>query len=166
MLVRINHNRVRLVDDCVSPPRRLIQCLRNQPEVPAVSPIHMHSETVPFFERQHIIQRVYRADGCSAQRDHHGAHVAPTQFSLQRFQAHAPMIVGRDLRILQLQHGGDAPVGVVRLLRPHNPPSRRQLPGYPQRLQVSQRAAGGQVAQKLRPSEDASDLLNGFNLHL
>ena len=101
-----------------------------------------------------------------AQRHHHRAHIAFAQFVLQRIQAHAPAAVGRNRRILQLQHGGDALVGIVRLLGAHNPLAWRQLSGHPQRLQVGQCAAGGQVAQEFRPAEDSGDPPDGLNLHL
>ncbi len=141
MLVRIDHDRVGLTHRRVSPPGRLFQCLWNQPKITPVCAIHMHPEAVPLTQRQHLVQRVNSACGRCAQRDHHHAHIALAQLGLQSLHAHASTVVGRDARILQFEHGGDAFVGIVRLLRPHNPPPRRQLPSHPQRLQIGQRPA-------------------------
>ena len=41
-----------------------------------------------------------------------------------------------------------------------------ELPGDPQGLEVGHGAARGQVAQKLGPAEEASDRLDGLDLHL
>ena len=91
----------------------------------------MHAETVPLAERQHLIQRVYRANGRRSQSHHHCAHIAFAQFSFQRIHTHAPAMVRGNGRIIQLQHRGDALVSVVRLLRADNAFARRQLPGHP-----------------------------------
>ena len=75
-------------------------------------------------------------------------------------RSHPPAVVGGNRCVIELQHGGDALVGVVRLLRPHNPLPRRQLPGHPKRFEVGDRAARGQVAQieLSAPAEHRGDL--------
>ena len=59
-------------------------------------------------------------------------------------------------------------MGVVRLIGRYNSPSRRQLAGYPERLQISQRSAGSQVAEegRLLPAKHRRYVGYGFNLHL
>ena len=57
-------------------------------------------------------------------------------------------------------------MGVVRLLGADDALARRELPGDPERLQVGDCAAGGQMAQKFCPTEDGGDLPDGLNLHL
>ena len=166
VLVRINHDRIGLVDDREGLPRWGIQSLGNQPEVAAISRIHMDPEAVPLPQRQNLVQRIDCADGRGAQRHHHRAHAAFAQFVLQRLHAHASAAVSRDGRILQLQHGGDALMGVVRLLGADNALARSQLPGHPQSLQIGQRSARSQMAEKIRPAEDRGDFADSLNLHL
>ena len=151
VLVRIDDNRVGLADRCVGPPRRLIQSLGNQPEVASVGRVHVNAEAVPLAQRHDFVQRIDRSHGRRAQRRHHRAHIALAQLGFESLQAHASAPVGRNGRIIQLQHGRDALVSVVCLPGADDAPGSwralfralRQLPGYPQRLQVGQRAAGG-----------------------
>ena len=57
-------------------------------------------------------------------------------------------------------------MGVVGLLGADDALAGRELPGHPQRFKVGQGAAGGEVAQKLRPAEHAGDLGHRLDLHL
>ena len=101
----------------------------------------MHTEAVARAQRKYLVERVHRADGRRTKRDHHRAHIAFAQFGLQRFQTHASAMVGGDGRIVELQHGGDTLVSVVRLLGADDAPGWSELPGDPQSLQVGQCAA-------------------------
>ena len=165
--MRIDHDGVSLVNGSVRPPCEFVQSLWNQPKIAAIRSIYMHPEPIPLAERQQLRQRIHRADGRGAQRDHHCSYISLAQLGLQRLETHAPAAVGRYARIVQLEHSGDALMRVVRLLRSGNAPPRSQLAGYPQRLQVGDGAAGGEVAQKIaRPAKHAGDFGDGLNLHL
>ncbi len=154
----------------VGPAGRLVKRVGNEREVAAVGRVHMDSETVAFAEGEDLVERVHGADGCRAQRGHHCAHIAFAQFGFEGFEAHAAAAVGRNLSVFQLEHGGDAPVGVVGLLGAYDPLARRQLAGHPEGLEVGDCAAGGEVAQisaaRFGPAEHGGDLADCLDLHL
>ena len=170
VLVGVDDNRIGLADRLEGAPRRGIQSVGDQPEVAAVSCVHVDAKTVLFPQRQHFIERVHRADGRRAQRHNHRSHIALAQLTLERLQAYPPAAVSRNGGKVQLQHSRDAPVRIVRLLGADDPlggpRSLAQLSGHPQRLQVGQGAARCQMAQEFSPSEHPGNRADSLDLHL
>ena len=102
VLVRIDHDRIGLIHRRVGPPCRFLQRIGNQPEVPAIRRIHVHTRTVTPRQHHNLVQRIDRAHRRRAQRRHHRAHVALAQLVFERIQSHAPAPIGRDARVLEL----------------------------------------------------------------
>jgi hypothetical protein len=78
-------------------------------------------------------------------------------------------MVGRNLRERKFENGGDAVVGVMRLLggkNPHAGARSRRLAGDPQSLKIGQRSTRCKVAKVLRPAKHAGKLADRLNFHL
>ena len=88
MLMRIDHDRIRLSDRRVRPPRWLIQRILNQLEISAIGRVHMHPESVLLSQSQDLWQRIHRSHGRRPQGRHHRAHIALAQLIFQRIKAH------------------------------------------------------------------------------
>ncbi len=168
MLVRVDHHRVARPD---GPPRRLVQPGRTvlpgqQGEEPAVGRVHVHPHPVPPGHREHLVHRVDGAQAGGARGGHHRADPAAGQQRVQLADRDAAGGVHADRRAGHAEHAAHPAVGVVRLGRVGDAPAWVQLAGHVQRLQVGDRATGGQVTQGIVKPEHGRQPGHGFLLHL
>ena len=126
----------------------------------------MHPHPVPPGHREDVVHRVDGAQAGGARRGHHGADPAAGQQRVQFAEVDAPGGVHADRRAGHAEHAAHPAVGVVRLRRVGDAPARVQLAGHVQRLQVGDRAAGGQVTQVPVQAEHGRQLGHGLLLHL
>ena len=143
MLVRIDDNRVGLVDYRIGAPRRLVERIGNQPEVAAIGPIGVHAKSIALAQRQNLRQRIDGAHRSCTHRCNHRPHITLPEFDLERIQIHASSRVRRDHAKAELQNRRDAAVCIVRLPRRNNPLSRSQLSRHPQGLKICDRSTRG-----------------------
>ena len=118
-----------------------------QGEEPAVGGVDVEPAAVAVAQLQGLGDRVDGAQAGGAGGQHDRAHPARGQQLLQGVQVHPPGRVGRHGHALHPQHLAHAGVGVVGLGAVGDRPAGGELAGHPQRLQVGDGAAGGQVAE-------------------
>ena len=94
VLVRIDDDGIGQADGCVSPPRGLIQGIRNQREVTAVGRIHMDPEAIPLLERQNLSSGSTAPIAVVPNVATTSADIAFLQLGLERI----PCTCGRDYR--------------------------------------------------------------------
>ena len=128
---------------------RIVVQVRCQPEIAAIGGVRMQPEAIllPQIQNLRAADRLHPPPSFPALRRQFP--LRPIASAASRcVQVHPSVFIAGNRRERQPQHRGDALVRVVGLLRRHNLLPRHHLPGNPQRFQVCERAAAGQVADE------------------
>ena len=152
VLVGINNHRIRPTQRCKG---RLITGLiqRTELEIPSVRGIGMDAGAIDSGQLQNIMQRVNGAHTRSPHRSDDGGCAACGRECLQGFlelaEIHTAMLIGADGAEFHPQHLTHALMRVVTLGGGEDLGGGLVLAGDPERLEVCDGAAGGEVAQGL-----------------
>ena len=126
----------------------------------------MQPEAMAVAQRRQVCQRIDGAPARGAQgRDHRG-DVAAGEPALQRGHVEAPARVHRHRLERQTEHAAETLVGVVGIhRREHHAIGPAQPARHPQRFQVGQGAASGEMAEMGRPADHGGEPGHRVALH-
>jgi hypothetical protein len=172
VLVRVDHHRVGRPHR-PQPGRRVraeelgaVLVGGQQGEEAAVGGVDVQPAAVAVAQGERLGDRVDRPQAGGAGGQHHRPHPARGQQLLQGVQVHPPGRVGGYGHALDPQHLAHTGVGVVGVLAVGDRPAGGELAGHPERLQVGDGAAGGQVAEGVgREAEHGRQVADDLLLH-
>jgi hypothetical protein len=110
-------------------------------------------------------QGIHRAGRRRADGGDDGPDASPAKARLEGGGVEAAAVVAGHGLEGDGEHAADAAMRVVCLLRGHDGLPRGETSGHPERFQVGQRAAAGQVADVAVPADHPGELRNSLLLH-
>ena len=163
---------VRIDDDRVAVPDRAERRLGDQAgpgqerEEPAVGGVDVDAHAVALAPAERLVDRVDRADAGRPRREDDGADLPRPHLRLDRVEVGAAVGQRGHGARLDAEHLAHAPVRVVRVGGVHDRLARMQLARDPQRLEVGDRPARGQMPERRRlEAEHPREPLDDLDLH-